>query len=802
MKKRCTLLVLSLLTTAIPLFGQLDTIHWLPPMHARDEWGPQYLYLSTPEQTPFSVNIRDGAGNLLTTLTISNTQPQRYDGLGNSINARTLVTEDMLHKPLQGKGLVIDGPKKFYAYYRVHSNSMFHAGDLTCKGSAALGKTFRIGHLLQAADDNDRRGNFIGLMATEDSTEITLSGFDTQMEFRVSGANTAVSVPVKLMLAKGESAVFAQYITASSSGQPPNGLIGSLLSATKPIAVSCGSWVGAPVVFQAHDIGIDQIAPLEKVGNEYILCKGNGSSVLERPIVIAHYNNTQVWLNGSANPAATLDAGEYFAIPTDAYSVGSNLYIRSSDPVFVYQMIGGTSEGDDAMRTAGLIFVPPISCGIPNAVDNIYQPNRIGNMRFEGGLMIVAMKDSAVTVRIDGVVAPLGNYWPVPGNPDFVTYRNLNLFTQTVTPSTVSIVAEGAVQIAMFGRNEPASFAAFYSGFSKIAAADIQLTLVGDGVCPDTLVADGRFDGVQWMYEDSILQFGTDTFLVAFAPGRYIATGYLGVCRRTDFAADTVVTVFTSPQFPYSLEEPSCYGFSDGQINFGTPYGGYPPYQFSVDNGQYFSTENTADQLIAGDYKLVVRDSTGCYNRPLALHLGQPDSFVVEIVPRLLPHPLHSGKKVELEAMPERPIIATQWTPDDSTGCPDCLDYTIYPEYNTWVSVVVYDSAGCPATDSFFIAVEPNVYAPNVIHPESVSGNDRFTLFSREDLPVRRLAVFDRWGDQVFENRDFFTNRPESGWNGYFRGKMALPGVYVFTAEVELEPGRVVVLKGDVLVVR
>ncbi len=148
----------------------------------------------------------------------------------------------------------------------------------------------------------------------------------------------------------------------------------------------------------------------------------------------------------------------------------------------------------------------------------------------------------------------------------------------------------------------------------------------------------------------------------------------------------------------------------------------------------------------------------------------------MEVVPRLLPHPLKPGGKVELEGVPDRPVIAAQWSPGDSSGCADCLFYTFYPEYNTWVSIIVYDSAGCPAVDSFLVAVEPNVYAPNVIRPASLLGNDRFTLFSREDLRIQRLTVFDRWGEQVFDNQDFFTNNPDDGWNGSFRGKWALPG--------------------------
>lgn len=794
-------LLIVLLFTA-PLYGQLDTIHWLPPMHARNEFGPQFLYLSTPETQEFPVEIRDGAGNLIDQVMISNSQPYRY-GLGASSNTLTLVNESLLHKPLTGKGLVISGPKKFYAYFRVHANSLNHAGDLTCKGRAALGTVFRIGHLIQEGDSQERRCNFVGVMATEDSTSVSLSGFSAETDFRIGGADVPSNgSPQTVWLQQGESVVFSNYISLGTTAQPPNGLMGALLESTKPVAVNCGSWVGAPVIAMAHDIGIDQIAPFERVGKEYILCKGNGSAILEHPIIIAHRPNTQVFLAGSSTPAAVLGPGNFFIVPTNAFSPDGNLFVSTSEPVFMYQMIGGTSELADAARTAGLIFVPPISCNVPNSVDNIYQPNLIGSMRFEGGLMLTAMRDSSVIVRLDGVEVSMGPAASVPGNPDFVTYRKLNLFSQNSTVSTISVVAEGAVQVAMFGRNEPASFAAFYSGFSKNVAPNIHLSLTGDGVCPDTLVADGRFDGVQWMYEDSIIQYGPDTFLVAYVPGRYTAVGYLGVCRKADFASDSLVANFESPAFPIQFADPSCFGFTNGEIRFGLPSGGYPPYRYSIDNGRHFSEDNFFPMMGAGEYGLVVRDSTGCYNRPLSLTLTQPDSFSVQLVPLLLPVPLKPGDRVELEAQPTLPVITSVWTPSDGNECSSCLQHVYHPQENQWITVTVYDAEGCPAVDSFRLWVEPNIYTPNVFSPASVIGNDFFTLFSRYPVPILELTIYDRWGEQVFQRKNIMTNAPEDGWDGRFNEQEALPGVYVFMARVELVPGKTVVLKGDVLLYR
>jgi hypothetical protein len=791
----CALFSLFLIQNAT---AQLDSIHWLPPMHGRSEIGPQYLYLSTPEQTPFQVNISDGGGNLLQTLVISNAQPKRWS-IGSTAYTPVLTETAQLHIPLKNKGLVIDGPKKFYVNFRFHSDSEFQAADLTCKGRAALGTDFRIGHVFQSLSSNSQRSNFVGVMATEDSTLVTLSEFDPASDFQIAGSTTPVSGPQMVLLQAGESVVFGLYVSGSNS-QPPNGLIGARLSSNKPVAVNCGSWTGSPVE-NSNDVGLDQIAPFDKVGEEYILCKGNGSDILETPLVIAHVNNTQVWINGNPSPVATLSAGQFYRIPTTRYSADGNMYIETSEPTFVYQIIGGVASGDDAKRTAGLIFVPPISCAIPNEVNNIYQPNQIGNITYDGGLMIVAMKDSLVEVRVNNQLTVLGPHDPVPGNPDFVTYRRLTLFNSSNPPSTASVVAKGAVQVAMFGRNGAAGFGAFYSGFSKTEKADISLEIIGNGVCPDTLVAHGRFDGVQWYYADSLLTYGPDSVFIAYAPGLYTARGYLGVCRRADYAEDTISAHFNSPVFPYSIEQPSCYGFSDGQVLFGTPSGGLSPYQYSVNQGFSFSTNPLVTGLHAGNYQLVVRDSTGCYNRPLDIQIGQPDSLGVELGIVQINEPVKIGDLVYLEAFPSRPVETADWEPVGA-GTPDFLKFTAQPEETTVYEVTVTDSEGCSASDFVRIVLEPKVYVPNAIYTESIYGNHAFTLFTKETLPINWMRIYDRWGELVFENRDFNTNDPEAGWDGDFRGARLNPGVFFFMAEIEYDPGRYVRLQGDITLLR
>jgi hypothetical protein len=778
----------------------MDTIHWMPPMYALTNQGPQYIYLTTSEIQPFPVTIHDGAGHLVHNAVISSSQPFVYK-LSDTYS-QLLVPDAKLQKAIKGYGLVMHGPKPFYAFLRAQGEDLMDACQLTCKGRAALGRTFRIANMWQVTDKAGVRSNFVGVMATEDSTRINLSGFDPLTIFSGDGAVLSSDGSISLVLQRGQSAVFAHYVGGIEDDQPRNGLMGSLLTATRPVAVSCGSWMGGPVVFQVSDIGMDEIVPLEKVGKEYILCRGGGPISVERPIIVAHFDDTEIWLNGDSTPVATLNAGKYLVLPTISYSANKNLYIRSTKPVFVYQMTGGVFEGFYSLQTPSLMFIPPLNCGISNQV-SIYQPALIAKSKFDCGLTVVALRDSAVDVRIDGAPVDIGPPSDVPGNRDFVTYRSLDLINHHYAPvsGNLTVQSGGPVQVTLMNRFQPAGFAAFLSGFES-RAPEVHLKVQGDGICPDTLVATGYFTGLKWIYEDSVIQFGKDTFLVISAPGPYKAVAYTGACFQTATVADSIVVPLTAPKFQYTFLEPSCFGFVDGQISLGTIAGGTPPYQYSIDNGRHFSAAKFFGNLKAGPYRIVASDSSGCYNQPVHFQMDQPAALHVELVAKRLPTPLQAGDLVETAAIPDFQPSTVLWTPADSAGCADCLSHSFRPELTTWLKVLATDATGCTAIDSMLLLVDPRIFAPNVINPESFHGNDRFTLFSKDLLPIHYLLIFDRWGNEVFSQKDIFTNDADKGWNGRFRGSIVEMGVYAFIAEVEIEPGRVSKIKGSVALVR
>ncbi|MCB0700336.1 MAG: gliding motility-associated C-terminal domain-containing protein [Chitinophagales bacterium] len=75
---------------------------------------------------------------------------------------------------------------------------------------------------------------------------------------------------------------------------------------------------------------------------------------------------------------------------------------------------------------------------------------------------------------------------------------------------------------------------------------------------------------------------------------------------------DTVVTVDEPAPIDISVSpnRPSCYGFSDGNVSI-TGSGGTPMYTYAFNSGGY-NVNNMFTGLLAGVYKLSVKDSNGC----------------------------------------------------------------------------------------------------------------------------------------------------------------------------------------------
>jgi gliding motility-associated-like protein len=62
----------------------------------------------------------------------------------------------------------------------------------------------------------------------------------------------------------------------------------------------------------------------------------------------------------------------------------------------------------------------------------------------------------------------------------------------------------------------------------------------------------------------------------------------------------------------FDLVPVSCFGESDGQIDFTNSQGGVGNFVFSIDNGVSFQASNQFTGLLAGNYDVVMQDANGC----------------------------------------------------------------------------------------------------------------------------------------------------------------------------------------------
>ena len=447
------ILLLTYLLTSLLGFSQLSNKHWLPPLHSRNQQlvSSHYIYLSTPEPVPFQVTIKNGNGTPLagSPFTISQGNPRSVLIGAQQPSSMFLAVTDV-NVVKSDKGLTLEAPKDFYASFRVVSEN--HAETLILKGKDGLGTQFRVGSLPQVYDGGTR--NFVtSFMATEDGTSVTVSDYDTNVVFQAgNGTNNANTQTFNLN--KGQTVVLSGY-----TDTPANltGFVGALVTSTKPIIVNTGNCLaGMSTETDGQDITLDQIVPIEKVGTEYALVRGNGSNLSEFPLVIATEDNTQIYVNGSTIPLTTLNAGDYHLIQNSLYqgTNNRNMYVTSNKPIYMYQIIAG----DVRDATNGLNFIPPLSCFFQKSVDLIPSINQIGPVIYTSDVIALTSNDAVLSINGD-VVTELPE--PLQGNANWVTYQIRDLI------GDISISSTGPLAVGVLGRSGAAGFGGYYSGFGS-----------------------------------------------------------------------------------------------------------------------------------------------------------------------------------------------------------------------------------------------------------------------------------------------------------------------------------------------
>lgn len=230
------------------------------------------------------------------------------------------------------------------------------------------------------------------------------------------------------------------------------------------------------------------------------------------------------------------------------------------------------------------------------------------------------------------------------------------------------------------------------------------------------------------------------------------------------------------------IRQPECFEDETGDMTISVVAGGTPPFTYSMDG--LSNSDGIFNNLLPGAYEVLITDALGCLFLSEFEIIGIPEvTFSSPTADIQLDYGSDTTLVLETN-LPLDQIAEIIWMPEIEGGCTNCLNV---PVENATVGqtyqVTLIDINGCTVTTTIRVDVDINVdiYVPNVINPNSNSGNDRFFPKSNiEGITIKEFMVFDRWGEMVHYNKSGTINDPSFGWDGTFNGKPVVSGVYVY----------------------
>jgi gliding motility-associated-like protein len=549
--------LLFFLLFSIGCFAQFSKIHYIPPLSGTNDVSgsaqEQYLYISTPNVNPVNFRIIQ-LGGVIINATVSKSIPYVFNA-GFGVDTQLMVQKSDVNTILSNKGYIIDADDQIYVSARIIAGNGNQSGALVSKGLAGLGTKFRIGSLLNTNPSlayGLRHYTFVSILATENNTLVQFSDIKTGVVL----INNAIAgnSPSSIVLNSGESFVMAvegPIDTFVPDQLIPNrdGLIGSLVTSDKPIALNCGSFAGTNADNNL-DLGFDQIVSVEKTGKDYIFIKSTGQDPVERVLLVAHTNGTQIRLNGNTGIADyVLNAGEYVGLDGSNFNAQGNLYVQSSENVFAYQTIGDDSRVDFANQE--LFFVPPLSCETPKLIDNIPLINQIGTRTYSiARITLITVAGATLNFQINGIPYTLAALTSLPGvsinGPITVTTSLGNYDTYVIIGLTgnISVFSSGELYLAAYGTDGAATFGGFYSGFIFKPEITFNLLNVTQNNCiPNATLSVNSlssFDTFQWYFNGNPIPLATQNFYNPLIAGYYYVNAAIAGCGGNNISSDEI----------------------------------------------------------------------------------------------------------------------------------------------------------------------------------------------------------------------------------------------------------------------
>jgi gliding motility-associated-like protein len=383
----------------------------------------------------------------------------------------------------------------------------------------------------------------------------------------------------------------------------------------------------------------------------------------------------------------------------------------------------------------------------------------------------------------------------------FHVYRNPNNYRPALlmTDSTGCVVTYGGQSTITVLGATPFFTVSKHAFCDSNIVAFTDYTITNNGLASETYsFADGS--------PDQSLAPGTGTFNVTNffdkAGTWQVALKVTTDSGCTETYLDTI-HVYQTPHPLIALGSLACAGIIQFDGSISAPQVDTIKWAWNFAPGLNASVENPSVHLDAGNYTVTLIASTnlGCAD---TTHSQIRINPIPEIKgPKQITTPL--GFPVTIPFTYSSDVTNYSWSPAANLDCSDCPNPVATLLLSTQYVVTATDSNNCRAIDSVFIrtvCTSDNIFMPNTFSPNGDGANDVFYPRGKSLYNVQSLSVFNRWGQMVFQRKDFPANTQSMGWDGNFNGRPAPSDAYVYIVEVICENAQVVAIHGSVTLVR
>ena len=200
------------------------------------------------------------------------------------------------------------------------------------------------------------------------------------------------------------------------------------------------------------------------------------------------------------------------------------------------------------------------------------------------------------------------------------------------------------------------------------------------------------------------------------------------------------------------------------------------------------------------NYTVLGSDFHKCFTDTKSITIKVQDTPTVNAGPDV---EILAGTPYPLQPLASSDVVKWEWSPSKYLSCTDCATPNTNPLEQVDYVVKVANAYGCTATDTITVKLfcnESKIFIPSAFTPNNDGLNDKFTIKAQGIQKINNLRIFNRWGEIIFERKDFNIGDPNGAWNGLYKGVSAPGGAYVYMIELSCND-QVFTRKGTVTVV-